>query len=819
MSESLEPARRSLATAARALDEFRRLSGSDEVSAAPPSSWRVPAETGARAALDEARARLAELSAELDRVRRAAAVAADATAAERLEAARALEEAAALRARGAELEAELTAARRLLDAEISASRQALEAAEAARETAEAALEAAEAALEAAEAARETAEARARGVEREALSTARAESSRELAVTKAQAAALEAELEAARGTAAALEAEARALREAAENRASSRADSRSNADVAQQRASAAASRVTLLEAECVRLQSMRRSAEQAAADSEAQGRAVAEALRKELRSAHAALDRAAVEAGGAEARIKAEVEPLLKRLEAAMARVQALEREKRLETARGTGESSAISTELLRAQAVSASLRQEMSAVRAEEDALRRQVAAAQAALERTVAERPAELERALAEARTAEAQQAAVQMRLHGAEAAASALRQELSGARAAEDALRRQAADSQAALERAVADRPATLERALADAQAAQAQHAALQMELISAQTVTASLRQDLSRVRAAAAREEDALHRRFVEAEARFEKTLAERTSALERATAVAQAAQVAHAAQAELTAEAVEAAQVKLEELLSPAESEASPEAAPAAEAAAAVPFVSPPLELVLDPGWARLLRLVRPPIDSAYAHLRRLSSTSQTAGQKALLRMAAASIAQASDSLSSIELALEEGPAPGGPAPAAPVLEESLAAWEAAFRGRGVALVREISKSLPDAAHDAKELRLALQHVLRNVLEAVPRGGHLAVRANRGPDGGLRLEFVDDGPGFPPEWLERRFEPFAAARRGRAGLGLSIVRRTLRRWGGEVEASNGPAGRGARLTFLFAPPPPPPAPVTK
>jgi signal transduction histidine kinase len=217
--------------------------------------------------------------------------------------------------------------------------------------------------------------------------------------------------------------------------------------------------------------------------------------------------------------------------------------------------------------------------------------------------------------------------------------------------------------------------------------------------------------------------------------------------------------------------------------------------------------------LDPGWARLVRLVRPPVDAAYAHLRRLSATALTAGQKALLRMAAASVVQASDSLSSIELALEEGPAPGAASPVMPVVEESLAAWEAAFRARGVAILRDFSSPLPDSANNPKELRIALHHVLRNVLEAVPRGGRLAVRAWRGSDGGLRLEFADDGPGFPAEWLERRFEPFAAPRRGRAGLGLSIVRRTLRRWGGDAEAANGPAGRGARLTLSFAPHAPP------
>jgi chromosome segregation ATPase len=824
LNSSLEPARRNLATAARALDEFRRLSGAEAPTEVPLPNWRVPAETGARAALDEARVRLAELGAELDKVRRAAADAADAAVSERLEASRAVEEAAALRARSAALEAEWTAAREVFEADSAAAREGLKAAEARARRAE-------------DDARESAAAwtaRLELLEREALSTARAEASRELASTKARAAALEADLEAARGTSAALEAEARSLREAAENRAASRSDSRSNAEVAQRRAAAAESRVSLLEAECVRLQSMRRTAEQAAADAEAQGRAVAETLRGELRAVHASLDRAAVEAGGAEARTRTEVEPLLKRLEAAAARVQTLEREKRLEAARGTGESSAIQTELLRAQAVSASLRQELSGARAEEDALRRRAAEAQAALKQIVADRPAELERALAAAQDAQARLSSAATGLLSAQAAESMLRQELSAARGEEDALRRQVAEARAALERAVADRPAELARALASAQAAQAKIDALQKELLSTQEATAAASQELSRARGDAAREEEAFHRRSAVAQAAFERILAKRTVELKKASDAAlitpdhlealklelkNAQEVAVSLRRELAdvrTAAAQAAQSLPPALTPPAESESAPEAAPSSEESDES-FVSPSLELVLDPGWARLLRLVRPPIDSAYAHLRRMSGTTLTAGQKTLLRMAAASIAQASDSLSSIELALAEGPAPGAPAPVAPVLEASLNAWEAAFRGRGVALAREISKTLPEAPHDPKELRIALQHVLRNVLEAVPRGGRLTLRAGRGSDGALRLEFSDDGPGFPAEWLERRFEAFAAPRRGRAGLGLSIVRRTLRRWGGDAEASNAPTGHGARLTLIFAPPPPPELPA--
>ena len=222
----------------------------------------------------------------------------------------------------------------------------------------------------------------------------------------------------------------------------------------------------------------------------------------------------------------------------------------------------------------------------------------------------------------------------------------------------------------------------------------------------------------------------------------------------------------------------------------------------------PIDFPAIEPTLDPGWNRLLRLLHPPLRAAYAYLRRLSSGSLPAGQRALLRLTGTSLSQALDSLSTIELALSEEPAPSTGAPLLPSLQMVLAAWEAPFRQRGVILQRELPAGLPSVLYEPQSLSLLLHHVLRNALEALPKGGKLSVRAAAEPSGGVTVEFLDDGPGFPAAWLERRFEPFAVPRRGHAGLGLAALRCALRRWGGDADASNRAGGRGARLTLSFA-----------
>lgn len=95
------------------------------------------------------------------------------------------------------------------------------------------------------------------------------------------------------------------------------------------------------------------------------------------------------------------------------------------------------------------------------------------------------------------------------------------------------------------------------------------------------------------------------------------------------------------------------------------------------------------------------------------------------------------------------------------------------------------------------HDA--LSRAFANLLLNAGEVVAAAGGGAVRAELREAGAeVEVRVLDDGPGIPPEHVERLWEPdFTTKARG-TGLGLALVRQTVQAHGGRVWARNRPEG---------------------
>ncbi|WP_297778122.1 ATP-binding protein [uncultured Roseovarius sp.] len=107
--------------------------------------------------------------------------------------------------------------------------------------------------------------------------------------------------------------------------------------------------------------------------------------------------------------------------------------------------------------------------------------------------------------------------------------------------------------------------------------------------------------------------------------------------------------------------------------------------------------------------------------------------------------------------------------------------------------------------------------AIQQILVNLLSNAIKfstDGDITLRASYPTSGTpityLHLEVMDDGPGIPPEDIDRIFDDFVSLdssyerRTGGTGLGLGIVRRLVQRLGGDVRCESEP-GYGSTFTI--------------
>lgn len=99
------------------------------------------------------------------------------------------------------------------------------------------------------------------------------------------------------------------------------------------------------------------------------------------------------------------------------------------------------------------------------------------------------------------------------------------------------------------------------------------------------------------------------------------------------------------------------------------------------------------------------------------------------------------------------------------------------------------------------------RQALERVLRNLLgnaaRHTPEGTNIVVAA-RPTNGAIEITVADDGPGIPPELLDRVFDRFQRGSGGGTGLGLSIASQLVELHAGTLEVDSGP---DSGTTFRF------------
>jgi len=101
-------------------------------------------------------------------------------------------------------------------------------------------------------------------------------------------------------------------------------------------------------------------------------------------------------------------------------------------------------------------------------------------------------------------------------------------------------------------------------------------------------------------------------------------------------------------------------------------------------------------------------------------------------------------------------------------------------------------------------DPVKVEQVLNNLIGNAVKFSPPGSSVEVRLAPGEEGRVVLAVADQGPGVPPDELDRLFRPFERTRvrstggEKSTGLGLAIVKRIVEGHGGAIRVENRPEG---------------------
>ena len=132
----------------------------------------------------------------------------------------------------------------------------------------------------------------------------------------------------------------------------------------------------------------------------------------------------------------------------------------------------------------------------------------------------------------------------------------------------------------------------------------------------------------------------------------------------------------------------------------------------------------------------------------------------------------------------------------------LVEQSVALFRAQLAAPGhppVDVTLDLDPAVGTIRADGEQLRRAVQNLLLNAIDAMPKGGELRIKTVRF-NGGVRLDVADTGQGLGEEERSRLFTPYYTTKRHGTGLGLAIVQAVVTDHRGKIWVDSEP-GRGA------------------
>jgi two-component system nitrogen regulation sensor histidine kinase NtrY len=116
---------------------------------------------------------------------------------------------------------------------------------------------------------------------------------------------------------------------------------------------------------------------------------------------------------------------------------------------------------------------------------------------------------------------------------------------------------------------------------------------------------------------------------------------------------------------------------------------------------------------------------------------------------------------------------------------------------------------LAETLPEIMVDPDLLHRALQNLVLNAIDAMPRGGELSI-GTRSVGDRLELSIADSGAGLTEEECGRLFTPYYTTKQHGTGLGLAIVQSVVSDHGGKISVeSTKEKGTTFRIELPYGP----------
>jgi signal transduction histidine kinase len=112
----------------------------------------------------------------------------------------------------------------------------------------------------------------------------------------------------------------------------------------------------------------------------------------------------------------------------------------------------------------------------------------------------------------------------------------------------------------------------------------------------------------------------------------------------------------------------------------------------------------------------------------------------------------------------------------------------------------------TKNEPTITVDGDRLKRAFVNIIKNAVDAMPKGGTLTISNESGSDGHVKFMFKDTGVGMTKQVASKVFTPLFTTKAKGMGFGLAICKRNVEAHGGAITIKS-TLGKGTTFTVTI------------